>query len=99
MRTQLVISTAAALLLVGSGAGLAQKQTPRQPDNSGAPTGSYRETHPQSMTPDRPPAATMPRANAPSPETTGQTPSTSEKMHPAMDSVGAPKMTPSEDGK
>jgi hypothetical protein len=92
MKTQVVISAAVALL-VGSGAALAQKQTPKQHDSSPAPTTS------QGATPDRPPAATMPKANAPSPETTGQAPSASEKMDPGMDSVGGPKTPPGEEKK
>jgi hypothetical protein len=92
MKTQVTILAVAALF-VSVGAAAAQKQTPRQPDSSGAPTTS------QSATPDRPPAATMPKANAPSPETTGQAPSTSEKMDPGMDSVGGPKTPPGEEKK
>jgi hypothetical protein len=56
MRRQLVILAAAALIM-GSGAALAQTQTPRGNDTSGAPTSSYPGAHPQSTTPDRPPAA------------------------------------------
>jgi hypothetical protein len=41
----------------------------------------------------------MPKANAPSPETTGQAPSASEKMDPGMDSVGGPKTPPGEEKK
>jgi hypothetical protein len=64
MRTQLVISAAAALL-IGSGAAVAQKQTPREA--SPPAVSSHPETHPQSTTPDRPPATAMPDANKPSP--------------------------------
>jgi hypothetical protein len=98
MKTQVVILAVAALL-VGSGAALAQKQTPGQHDRSGASTSSHPEMHPQSATPDRPPAAAMPKANAPSPETTGQAPASSEKMDPGMDSVGGPKTPPGEEKK
>ena len=52
MRTQLVMSSAAALL-IGSGAAVAQKQTPRE--TSPPAVSSHPETHPQSMTPDRAP--------------------------------------------
>jgi hypothetical protein len=86
----LVVISAAVALLVGSGAALAQKQTPKQHDSSPAPTTSR---------PDRPPVAAMPKANAPSPETTGQAPSASEKMDPGMDSVGGPKTPPGEEKK
>jgi hypothetical protein len=89
MKTQVVISAAAAVLL-SVGVAAAQKQTP---NSSPAPTTSERAT------PDRPPAATMPKANAPSPETTGQAPSASEKMDPGMDSVGGPKTPPGEEKK
>jgi hypothetical protein len=92
MKTQVVISAAAALLL-SVGVAAAQKQTPKQHDSSPAPATSERAT------PDRPPAATMPKANAPSPETTGQAPSASEKMDPGMDSVGGPKTPPGEEKK
>jgi hypothetical protein len=89
----LVVISAAVALLVGSGAALAQKQTPKQHDSSPAPTTS------QGTTPDRPPAAAMPKANSLSPETTGQAPSASEKMDPGMDSVGGPKTPPGEEKK
>jgi hypothetical protein len=92
MKTQLVVSAVVALL-VGAGAALAQKQTPRQHDSSSAPATSERAT------PDRPPAAAMPKANTPSSETTGQAPSASEKMDPGMDSVGGPKTPPGEEKK
>src|SRR5215831_3059875 len=97
MKTQLVV-LAAATLLVGSGAALAQKQTPGSHDRSGASTSSHPGMHPQSATPDRP-AAVMPDVNKTSPETTGQAPSTSEKMDPGMDSVGGPKTPPGEEKK
>jgi hypothetical protein len=48
----------------------------------------------QHGTPDRPLAATMPDANAPSPETTGQASAKSEKMEPEMDAVGEAKTAP-----
>jgi hypothetical protein len=93
MRQQLVI-LAVAGLLVSSGVAFAQTQTPKQYDDSpGAPTAS------QSTTPDRPPAATMPDTNVPSPEKTGQAPAASEKMEPGMDSVGGPKSPPGEEKK
>jgi hypothetical protein len=96
MRTQLVISAAAALL-IGSGAAVAQKQTPREA--SPPAVSSHPETHPQSTTPDRPPATAMPDANKPSPETTGQTPAGSEKMEPGMDTAGGAKTAPGEEKK
>jgi hypothetical protein len=86
----LVVISAAVALLLSVGVASAQKQTPRQHDSSPAPTTSE---------PDRPPAAAMPKANAPSPETTGQAPSASEKMDPGMDSVGGPKTPPGEEKK
>src|SRR5207247_3468921 len=92
MKTQVVISAAVALLL-SVGVAAAQKQVPKQHDSSPAPATSERAT------PDRPPASTMPKANAPSPETTGQAPSASEKMDPGMDSVGGPKTPPGEEKK
>jgi hypothetical protein len=98
MKTQLMILAAAALL-VGSGEALAQKQTPREYDSSGPAVSSHPEAHPQSTTPDRPPAATMPDANKPSPETAGQAPASSEKMEPGMDTVGEPKITSGEEKK
>jgi hypothetical protein len=52
----------------------------------------------QHGTPDRP-LATMPDANAPSPETTGQAPAKSEKMEPEMDAVGGAKTAPGEEKK
>ena len=64
--------------------------------NQPAPGKLTLETHPQSATPDRPPATAMPDANKPSPETTGQTPAGSEKMEPGRDTVGGPK-TPGEE--
>ena len=94
MRTQLVISAAAALL-IGSGAAVAQNQTPR--DTSPPAVSSHPETHPQSATPDRPPATAMPDANKPSAETTGQTPAGSEKMEPGKDTAGGPKTGPGEE--
>jgi hypothetical protein len=94
MRTQLVILSAAALLL-GSGAVLAQKQTPA--GESPPALSSHPEAHPQSATPDRPPAAAMPDANKPSPEATGQAPAASEKME--MDTVGGAKTAPGEEKK
>jgi hypothetical protein len=97
MRTQLIILAAAALL--GSGAALAQKQTPSGNDTSGAPTSSYPGAHPQSTTPDRPPATAMPEANNPSPESIGQAPAASEKMEPGMDTTGGPKTAPGEEKK
>jgi hypothetical protein len=93
MRTQLVILSAAALLL-GSGAVLAQKQTP-----AGESPPANPEAHPQSATPDRPPAAAMPDANKPSPEATGQAPAASEKMEPGMDTVSGAKTAPGEEKK
>jgi hypothetical protein len=97
MKTQSVI-LAAAVLLVGSGGALAQNQTPRAYDGSPV-ISSHPEAHPQSATPDRPPAAAMPDANKPSPETTGQAPANSEKMEPGMDTVGGPKTAPGEEKK
>jgi hypothetical protein len=96
MRTQLVILAAAALLF-GSGATLAQKQSPA--GDSPPALSSHPGAHPQSATPDRPPAAAMPDANKPSPETTGQAPAVSEKMEPGMDTVGGPKTAPGEEKK
>ena len=55
--------------------------------------------NPRTGTPDRPPAATMLDANAPDPATTGQAPTTSEKIQPEMDSVGAPKPPPGAEKK
>jgi hypothetical protein len=98
MRRQLVILAAAALLM-GSGAALAQTQTPRGNDTSGAPTSSYPGVHPQSTTPDRPPAAAIPEANKPSPESIGQAPAASEKMEPGMDTAGGAKTAPGEENK
>jgi hypothetical protein len=89
---------AAAALLVGSGGALAQKQTPRAYDGSPA-ISSHPEAHPQSATPGRPPAATIPDANKPSPEATGQAAASSEKMEPGMDTVGGPKTAPGEEKK
>ena len=79
MRTQPVILAAVALL-VASGSAPGQTQTPR--GDSPPALSSNPEAHPQSATPDRPPASTMPDANKRSPETTGQTPAMSEKMEP-----------------
>jgi hypothetical protein len=96
MRTQLVILSAAALLL-GSGAVLGQKQTPA--GESPPALSSHPEAHPQSATPDRSPAAAMPDANKPSPEATGQAPAASEKMEPGMDTVSGAKTAPGEEKK
>jgi hypothetical protein len=96
MRTQPVILAAVALL-VASGAALGQTQAPR--GDSPPALSSNPEAHPQSATPDRPPASTMPDANKPSPETTGQIPATSEKMEPGMDTAGGPKTAPGEEKK
>jgi hypothetical protein len=98
MRTQLIMLAAAALL-TGFGAALAQKQTPTGNNTSGAPTSSHSGAHPQSTTPDRPPAAAMPEANNPSPESIGQAPAASEKMEPGMDTAGGPKTAPGEEKK
>ena len=89
MRTQLLILAA---LFVGCGPGLAQQQTPN--NSSGAPSA----THPQTATPDRPPATAMPEANRPTAETTGQAPAASEKMEPGMDTPAGPKTAPCDDG-
>jgi hypothetical protein len=97
MRMQLVILVAA--LIMGSGAALAQMQTPRGNDTSGAPTSSYPGAHPQSTTPNRPPAAAIPEANKPSPESIGQAPAASEKMEPGMDTAGGSKTAPGEENK
>jgi hypothetical protein len=96
MRTQPVILAAIALL-VGYGAALGQTQTPR--GDSPPELSSNPEAHPQSATPNRPPASALPDANKPSPETTGQIPATSEKMDPGMDTAGGPKTAPGEEKK
>ena len=96
MRTQLVILAVAAPL-IGPGPAVAQKQAPREANPPAL--SSHPETHPQSMTPDRPSATALPNANKPSPETTGQTPAGSEKMEPGGDSAGGAKTAPGEEKK
>jgi hypothetical protein len=55
--------------------------------------------------PDRPPAATSPDTNKPSPQTTGEAPDTTKKTSPEsesadeMDSVGGRKSAPDEEKK
>ena len=53
-------------LIITSGLALAQYETPQQYDKSSAPSGL------QSTTPDKAPVVTLPEANTPAPETTGQ---------------------------
>jgi hypothetical protein len=64
LRKQFVISATA--LTITSGIALAQYQTPQQYDKSSAPSGL------QSTTPDKAPVVTLPEANTPAPETTGE---------------------------
>src|SRR4051812_40879875 len=64
LRKQFVISTTA--LIITSGLALAQYETPQQYDKSSAPSGL------QSTTPDKAPVVTLPEANTPAPETTGE---------------------------
>ena len=65
LRKQFVISASSALIIT-SGLALAQYDTPQQYDKSSAPSGL------QSTTPDKEPVVTLPEANTPAPETTGQ---------------------------
>jgi hypothetical protein len=67
LRKQFVISASSALIIT-SGLALAQHETPQQYDKSSAPSGL------QSTTPDKAPIVTLPEANTPAPETTGQAP-------------------------
>jgi hypothetical protein len=67
LRKQFVISASSALI-IASGLALAQHETPQQYDKSSAPTGL------QSTTPNKAPVVTLPEANTPAPETTGQAP-------------------------
>ena len=90
MRTQPIILAAVAILV--GGAALGQAQTPR--GDSPPALSSNPEAHPQSVTPDRPPASTMPDANKRSPETTGQTPAMSEKMEPGWTLRAGPRPLP-----
>ena len=83
MRKQLVILAGAALL-VSAGVALAQQQTPKQYDSSGAP-------QPQQSGTMSGPAATAPGASGPA--TSGQAPASSQ-MPAEKDSSGAPKPTP-----
>ena len=67
LRKQFVISAISALIIT-YGLALAQHETPQQYDKSSAPRGL------QSTTPDKAPVVTLPEANTPAPETTGQAP-------------------------
>lgn len=98
MLKQSVVFAVAALLISG---GNASAQTPTRdfPDAANPTAAPPAANNPRTGTPDRPPAATMPDANAPDPATTGQAPTTSEKIQPEMDSVGAPKPPPGAEKK
>ncbi len=65
LRKQFVISASSALIIT-SGLALAQYETPQQYDKPSAPSGL------QSTTPDKAPVVTLPEANTPAPETTGE---------------------------
>ena len=65
LRKLFVISASSALIIT-SGVALAQYETPQQYDKSSAPSGL------QSTTPDKAPVVTLPEANTPAPETTGE---------------------------
>ena len=90
---------AVAALLISSGIASAQTPTRDFPDAANPTAAPPAANNPRTGTPDRPPAATMPDANAPDPATTGQAPTTSEKIQPEMDSVGAPKPPPGAEKK
>ena len=81
--------------------GLASGQVPSLdfPDAANPTAAPPAALSPRSGTPDRPPATSMPEANAPDPATTGQAPTISEKMQPEMDSVGGPKSEAGEEKK
>jgi hypothetical protein len=91
MVKQSAVFAIAALFIISGSVASAQVPTRDFPDAANPSAAPPAANNPRTGTPDRPPAAIMPEANAPDPATTGQAPVTSEKMQPEMDSVGGPK--------
>src|SRR3979490_3141669 len=98
MMKQSAVFAVAALFIISGGIASAQVPTRDFPAAANPTAAPPAANNPRTGTPDRPPAATMPEANAPAPATTGQAPATSE-MHPEMDSVGGSKSLPGAEKK